>query len=145
MNTWPCDSAGAPAGPILEWPVPISSLRLLRGKYIFVLGPRQVVEMAGGVHQQFKKQRPYAASVRGTSDFKLPSTTHWKDQYLPSSLGNTSPIVKNCRAKRVSNWGGALGTSDSKKGRHVSGHSHPPCRAPAISTCPALLLRRIKI
>ena len=36
VNTWPCDSAVAPAGPMSEWPVPISSLRLLRGKYISV-------------------------------------------------------------------------------------------------------------
>ena len=36
-----------------------------------------------------------------------------------------------------------MGTSDSKKGRHVRGHSQPPCRAPAISSCS--LLRRIPI
>jgi hypothetical protein len=101
----------------------LSSLRLLRGKYISVW-------LDHGRSSKWLKwlMVPWAPAIQKTRAICSLCQGHKRFQ---------------AAQHRFRVGVGALGTNDSKQGRHVRGHSQPPCRAPA--SCPALLLRRIMI
>jgi hypothetical protein len=63
----------------------------------------------------------------------------WPVEKLRSPEACGGYLQRQWRCIGNSNWGWCLEHQRFKKGRHVRGHSQPPCRAPAISSCPATI------